>query len=59
MLKLDENLRDKINAYLSGIPVLVKDAPNFIAIINSLQNLEKFDEEPQPKVKENEDAITN
>ena len=47
MLKLTEDNRDKIVAFLAEVNVPVKASPNFLAIIDVLSKLEKF-EEPAP-----------
>lgn len=41
MLIISEELRDQINAFLSGIQVPVSVAPPFLTVIKELSNLEK------------------
>lgn len=41
MLLISKELRDQINVFLSGISVPVSVAPNFLAVIKALSELEE------------------
>lgn len=44
MLVISKELRDQINTFLGGIQVPVSVAPNFLAVINALSELEEMKE---------------
>lgn len=44
MLVISKELRDQINTFLGGIQVPVSVAPNFLAVIKALSELEEMKE---------------